>query len=158
MTHGKVIRLDIGPLRFDLFADVHRLKTTWVRFASVLGSLVIVICVVWITFLAAGNVRGRRTEIGILRTLGFRSREILYIFLSRATAMGLFGGILGFLAGGFLASNWLRSVGESSCRWMFNFRLLGLSVFVAVAITMAASWVPAIRAARLDPAVALREE
>ncbi len=135
-----------------------RLKTMRMRFASVLGSLVIVICVVWITFLAARNVRGRRTEIGILRTLGFRSQQILYIFLSRATAMGLFGGILGFLAGVFLASNWLRSVGESSHRWMFNFKLLGLSVFVAVAITMAASWVPAIRAARLDPAAALREE
>ena len=138
--------------------NMARLKTTWMRFASVLGSLMIVICVVWITFLAAGNVRGRRAEIGILRTLGFRSREILYVFLSRATAMGLFGGLLGFLAGGFLANNWLRSVGESSHRWMFNFKLLGFSVFVAVAITMAASWVPAIRAARLDPAVALREE
>ena len=138
--------------------NMARLKTTWMRFASVLGSLMIVICVVWITFLAAGNVRGRRTEIGILRTLGFRSREILYVFLSRATAMGLFGGLLGFLAGGFLANNWLRLVGESSHRWMFNFKLLGPSVFVAVAITMVASWVPAIRAARLDPAVALREE
>jgi len=138
--------------------NMARLKTTWMRFASVLGSLMIVICVVWITFLAAGNVRGRRAEIGILRTLGFRSREILYVFLSRATAMGLFGGLLGFLAGGFLANNWLRSVGESSHRWMFNFKLLGFSVFVAVAITMVASWVPAIRAARLDPAVALREE
>ena len=138
--------------------NMARLKLTWTRFASVLGSLVVVICVVWIAFLAAGNVRGRRTEIGILRTLGFRSREILYIFLSRATAMGLFGGFLGFLAGGFLANNWLGSVGESSHRWIFNFQLLGLSVFVAVAITMAASWVPAIRAARLDPAAALREE
>ena len=138
--------------------NMARLKATWTRFASVLGSLVMVICVVWIAFLAAGTVRGRRTEIGILRTLGFGSRQILYIFLSRATAMGLFGGLLGFLAGGFLANNWLRSVGESSHRWMFNFKLLGLSVFVAVAITMAASWVPAIRAARLDPAVALREE
>jgi len=138
--------------------NMARLKITWMRFASVLGALVMFICVVWITFLAAGNVRGRRSEIGILRTLGFRSREILYIFLSRATAMGLFGGFLGFLAGGFIANNWLRSVGESSHWWMFNFKLLGLSVFVAVAITMAASWVPAIRAARLDPAVALREE
>jgi len=113
-----------------------------------------------------GNVRGRRTEIGILRTLGFRSRQILYIFLSRAIIIGLVGGILGFLAGGFLGSNWAGPVGEgprlagtqSRYEWMFNFNLLGLAVFVAVAITVAASWIPAILAARQDPAVALRQE
>jgi hypothetical protein len=138
--------------------NMTRLKATWVRFALILGSLVTLICIVWLTFLAAGNVRGRQSEIGILRTLGFRSREILCIFLARATTMGLLGGLLGFWAGGFLANNWLRSVGENNHWWIFNFRLLGFSVFVAVAITMAASWVPATRAARLDPAVALREQ
>jgi len=138
--------------------NMARLKSTWVRFAWVLGSLVILICVVWITFLAAGNVRGRQPEIGILRTLGFRSREILCIFLARATAMGLVGGLAGFWIGGFLANIWLKPVGQSSRQWMFNFGLLGLSVFVAVVITIAASWIPATRAARLDPAVALREQ
>ncbi len=137
--------------------NMARLKVTWMRFASVLVSLVMVICVVWVALLAEGNVRGRRMEIGILRTLGFRSRQILYIFLSRAIVMGLAGGILGFLAGGFLASNWTESVGESAYQW-FNVNLLVFAVFVAVAITMAASWVPAIIAARQDPAITLREE
>jgi len=39
------------------------LRTTWMRFASVLGPLVMVISVVWIALLAAGNVRRRQTEI-----------------------------------------------------------------------------------------------
>ncbi len=147
--------------------NMARLRVTWVRFARVLVSLVMAICVVWVALLAAGNVRGRRTEVGILRTLGFRSRQILYIFLSRAIVMGLVGGILGFLAGGFLApllggaglaSNWAGPVGEGSYEWMFNFNLLGLAVFMAVAIAVAASWVPAIIAARQDPAITLREE
>ena len=138
--------------------NMARLKTTWMRFASILGSLVMVICVVWVAFLAAGNVRGRRTEIGILRTLGFGSRQILCIFMSRATAMGFSGGLLGFLAGRFVADSSLTTAGEASHRWIFDLGLLGLSVFVALAITMVAGWVPAVRAARLDPAVALREE
>jgi len=146
--------------------NMAKLRVTRTHFARILVSLVMVISVVWVALLAVGNVRGRRTEIGILRTLGFRSRQILYIFLSRAIVIGLLGGILGFLAGGFLGSNWAGPIGEgprlagtqSRYEWMFNFNLLGLAVFVAVAITVAASWIPAILAARQDPAVALREE
>ena len=138
--------------------NMTRLRTTWMRFASVLGPLVMVISVVWIALLAAGNVQRRQMEIGILCTLGFRSRQILYIFLSRAVVMGLLGGLLGFLVGGFLANNYLEPIGEGSYRWMFTFHLFGLAVLVAVVITVAASWIPAMRAARLDPAVTLQEE
>ena len=137
--------------------NMAQLRVTRTHFARILVSLVMVICVVWVALLAVGNVRRRRTEIGILRTLGFRSRQIIYIFLSRAIAIGLVGGILGFLAGGFLASSWTEPVGESNYQW-FNVNLLVLAVFVALAITVAASWIPAILAARQDPAVALREE
>jgi len=138
--------------------NMAQLRVTRTHFARILVSLVMVICVVWVALLAVGNVRGRRTEIGILRTLGFRSRQILYIFLSRAIIIGLVGGILGFLVGGFLGTNWAGTVGENRYEWMFNFNLLGLAIFVAVAITVAASWIPATLAARQDPAVALREE
>ena len=138
--------------------NMAQLRAARTRFARILVSLVMVICVVWVALLAVGNVRGRRTEIGILRTLGFRSRQILYIFLSRAVVIGLVGGVLGFLAGGFLGSNWAGPAGQSKYEWMLNFNLLALALFVAVAITVAASWVPAMLAARQDPAVALREE
>ncbi len=138
--------------------NMTHLRTTWMRFASILGPLVMVISVVWITLLAAGNVRRRQMEIGILRTLGFRSRQILYIFLSRAVVMGFFGGFLRFLVGSFLANIYLEPVGEGSYRWMFTFHLFGLAVLVAVAVTVAASWIPAMRAAHLDPAVTLQEE
>jgi len=137
-----------------------RLKATRGRFASVLVLLVTLVCVVWVGLLAFGNVRGRRAEIGIFRTLGFRSRQILYIFLSRSIIMGLAGGALGFLGGIFLVSSRVEPVGEAGriTQWMFNFSLLGLVLFVAVAITVAASWFPAMLAARQDPAVIFRDE
>lgn len=138
--------------------NMTRLRTTWMRFASVLGPLVMVISVVWIALLAAGNVQRRQMEIGILCTLGFRSRQILYIFLSRAVVMGLLGGLLGFLVGDFLANNCLEPIGEGGYQWMFTFQLFGLAVLVAVVVTVAASWIPSMRATRLDPAVTLREE
>ncbi|HCO93247.1 MAG TPA: hypothetical protein DIU00_04725 [Phycisphaerales bacterium] len=135
-----------------------QLRASRTRFIRILISLVMVICLVWIALLALGNVRGRRTEIGILRTLGFRSRQILYIFLSRAIVIGLFGGILGFFAGSFLGGNWSEPVGENRYEWMLNFKLFGLAICLAVAIAVTASWIPAIVATRQDPAVVLRKE
>jgi ABC-type antimicrobial peptide transport system permease subunit len=133
-------------------------KATWIRYAKVLVSLAMVICVVWVALLALGNVRGRRSEIGLLRALGLRSRQIVCIFLSRAVIIGLVGGILGSMAGIFLCSHLAEPVGESSYDWMFNLNMLGLAIFVALAITVISSCVPTILAARLDPAETLREE
>ncbi|MBN2317209.1 MAG: FtsX-like permease family protein [Sedimentisphaerales bacterium] len=138
--------------------NISRMKATWKRFAFILGPLVLVISVVWISLLAAGNVRRRQVEIGILRTLGFRSWQILYVFLSRAVLMGLLGGLLGFIVGRCLAHNYQEPMRQIHSGWLFSFGLFGLAVLGSVAIAVAASWIPAMRAARLDPAVTLREE
>jgi ABC-type lipoprotein release transport system permease subunit len=138
--------------------SIAHLRTTWMHFALVLGPLVMVISVVWIALLAAANVRRRQMEIGILRTLGFRSLQILYIFLSRAVFMGFLGGFGGFLVGRFLANIYLEPGSENSYQWKFAFCMFGLAVLVAVAVTVTASWIPAMRAANVDPSVTLQEE
>ena len=138
--------------------NISRMRATWRRFASILGPLVMMISVVWVSLLTAGNVRRRQIEIGILRTLGYRSWQILYIFLSRAMLMGLFGGLLGFLAGSFFANNYQESMIQTQTGWIFSLGLFALAVLGATVIAVAASWIPAMHAARLDPAVILREE
>jgi predicted lysophospholipase L1 biosynthesis ABC-type transport system permease subunit len=67
--------------------------------AAVLVPVVMVGSGVWIGLLALANVRDRRGEIGILRALGLRSRQILLIFLGKAVATGLAGACLGYVAG-----------------------------------------------------------
>jgi putative ABC transport system permease protein len=138
--------------------NISRMRATWMRFASILGPLVMVISVVWIALLTAGNVRRRQVEIGILRTLGLRSWQILYLFLSRAGLMGFFGGLLGFLVGCCLAHNYQEPMSQIRTGWIFSFVLFVLAVLGAVVIAVAASWIPAMHAARLDPAITLREE
>lgn len=49
------------------------------RFASILTPIVVTACAVWIAVLGLTNVRVRREEIGILRAIGIRSRDILYL-------------------------------------------------------------------------------
>jgi hypothetical protein len=133
------------------------------RFASILVVVVIVASVIWIGFLAFNNVRERRSEIGIFRAVGFRSGQILSLFLSRAVIMGLLGGALGSVAGLLVG----RGVGISldqlsmnlvSARALFDPLQFALVLILAPFLSALASWLPAVIAAEQDPADILKEE
>ena len=101
------------------------------------------------------NVFERRREIGTLMALGAGSSVVLRMFLLKALWLGLAGGVGGYVLGTALAA-------------ILGPRLAGVPVFpmltplfwavgVAVLVCMAATYLPARRAARLDPSAALQE-
>jgi hypothetical protein len=138
------------------------LRRTRESLASVLVPLVILGCAVWIGLLALSNVRRRRGEIAILRTIGVSSRKILSVFLVKAVMIGLLGALAGCGIGlgvGFVAA--IAGEGGFELEWAGEMLSPGLLVTVILAaplLAAAASWVPAILAGRQDPAVILQEE
>jgi putative ABC transport system permease protein len=129
------------------------------QFAGVLVPLVLVGAAVWVGFLSFGNVRQRTPEIGILRAIGFRSGQILSIFLGKSLVMGLAGSVLGYLGGaltGLALSDGLAAMSSSAL--VFDPGVLVLAVVVAPLLSLLASWVPALLAARKDPALVLQSE
>jgi len=133
------------------------------RLASLLVPVVVLACAIWIGLLAFANVRDRRSEIGILRALGFRSRQILTLFLGKAALLGAAGGALGCLvglAGGLLMQ---RSLGTTAAdaagpTTLLDYGIVLLSLLAAPALAAAASWIPATLAVQQDPAEILRED
>lgn len=128
-------------------------------FAAWLVPLVTVGAAVWIGLLALMNVRERTAEIGILRALGFRSSQVLAVFLARALLMGFIGAVLGYGAGftvGLFSGE--VAVGARAVASLFRPGLLLLTLGAAPLLAAFASWPPALLAARQDPALALREE
>ena len=123
--------------------------------------LVVVGCVVWVGMLALGNARERRGEVGILRAIGLRSRQILAVFLTKAVLVGLAGGAVGYAIGFGVAAAWdareAAGAGVVGLAALFSAGLLAGAVILAPLLTAAASLVPAVLAARQDPAVVLRE-
>ena len=139
-----------------------RLYRQWEYFTAILVPLVIIACVVWIAILGFVSVRDRRMEIGILRTLGFHSGQIVFLFLSKSVFIGLAGGVLGVLTGVFFG-NGLAVILEGGTRGtvvtmeLFDPILLLSGLVAALAITVAAGLIPALTASQQDPAGILRE-
>lgn len=78
--------------------------------SSILGSITLLLgSIAGISLVVAGisilsimmvSVTERTREIGILKSIGFKKREILMLFLSEALIIGLIGGIAGVAIGG----------------------------------------------------------
>ena len=138
-----------------------RLEQQHAGFAAVLVPLVLVGSAVTIFLLALANARQRTEEIGILRAIGLKSRQIILAFLSKATVIGLTGAVPGIGLGLWIGTS-LGGMPNSGTGWQQLFSAGDLvstiiaAPMVAVALTGIGSWVPALLAARQDPAIVLQ--
>lgn len=109
---------------------------------------------VFISMMGAVNERTR--EIGIFRAIGFRRGHVMQIILLEAMVVGIIGGLIGFIGGNGLAWLVIPMVLPDGIFVGVNISLGGVSVLLAVALSLLASLYPAIKASRLDPSEALR--
>ena len=101
------------------------------------------------------GVKLRVREIGIRMALGAQRRDVLQMILRQGVRLALFGLVLGVI-GVFVAGRALSSLLYHVS--LFNpITLLGTSVLLAATVLLA-SYLPARRAAQLDPMRTLREE
>jgi putative ABC transport system permease protein len=102
-------------------------------------------------------VSERVHEIGLKKALGARTGDILSEYLLEAGLIGLIGGVVGYLLGVGLTSL-LNAAGSASNLELFaitptlTFETIGFAVVLGVL----AGVLPALRASRLDPVIALR--
>src|ERR1017187_6167581 len=95
------------------------------------------------------TVLERRTEIGLFKALGATDARVAAVFLMEACAIGILGGITGYLAGSLLAW-WLALAGFGSAisvHWI----ILPISLAAALVVTLAGSAVPLGQALKISP-------
>jgi putative ABC transport system permease protein len=127
------------------------------RFAYVVSAIVLLVGSLVVLTTMMASVAERTQEIGILRAVGYRRTQVARIILFEALAVNLAGGVVGALAG-FAASRALGpALAQLATPIPFDATLSGLAVLAAVALGAVAGSYPAIRAARMDPALALRQ-
>jgi hypothetical protein len=132
---------------------------TGLIYASVMlvvdGLIALLLAAVGIFGVMANQVGERTREIGVRLAMGARREDVLSMILRRASRLTLIGIGAGLVLAFALAhgvANLLRGVRPDD-------PVVFLSITAAIAsIALVASWIPARRAARIDPMVALRDE
>ena len=160
---------DMGFQTFALMDQFEELKRGFLIMDGVLavvGMIAIVVAALGIINTMVMSILERYSEIGIMKAVGASDRDVQKIFFFETSMIGLIGGLFG-LALGWLVSVLINHIvnafltGEGVPFIQF-FRFpwwlcLGAVVF-AMLVSLVSGIYPAVRAARVDPVVALRRD
>jgi len=151
----------VGSDYFSIFSPAtmvemaNSVTKTFSTFLAAIAAISLIVGGIGIMNIMLVSVAERTREIGVRKALGATPKDIKAQFLTEATTLTLFGGIIGLLLGVGLSYAATRQLG-----WTMNFSYLavaislGFSMFVGIFF----GWYPAAKAAKLDPIDALSYE
>lgn len=121
-----------------------------------LGGISLLVGAVGILTIMTIAVAERTGEIGLLRALGMRRRDVLRAFLTEALLLGCIGGVIGIAlaVGAVLLIGAIAPSAPLGIPW----RYVVIAFILSLVIGLLAGVLPALRAARLQPLEALRTE
>lgn len=119
------------------------------------GGLALLLALIGLYGLMSYNVARRRNEIGIRLALGAEQSGVLQLIMAevgRLVTFGVLAGVVIALAAGRLVATFLFDVSPDDPP------TLAVTIAIMVVVGLSAGALPAWRAARMDPLVALRED
>ncbi|HWQ49638.1 MAG TPA: ABC transporter permease [Methanosarcina sp.] len=144
--------------------SVTEMTSSMTLFLSAIAAVSLLVGAVGIANTMFTSVLEKTKEIGTMKAIGAKNRDILMIFLFNSAMVGLVGGILGDILGAFVSTlfpmlglQMMRGGGSSSGIY-FAPDLMALGLILAVLIGVISGVVPAYRASKLKPVDALRYE
>jgi len=145
------------------------------RVMFIILTLIVAVAAVKIISTQVMVVTDKQADIAILRTLGASPGSILSIFVIQGALIGVIGTLIGVFGGMLLASN--IDIVVPAIERLFNIQFLDKSVYyisdlpsdlqradvitiasIALVLALIATLYPAWKAARVNPAAALRYE
>lgn len=148
----------------SFYEDQSSVLSGFIRFLGISLSFMFSLgAIIGATITMYGSVASRKLEIGVMRALGFRRKNILLAFLTESMLLGL----IGWLAGMGLASlmmlvkvttlNW-TSYSELAFQFLLTPPILLQSLVFSLLMGLIGGFLPALKAANLNIVAALRAQ
>ncbi len=126
----------------------------------VISSISLIVSAIMILVISYISVVERTSEIGVLKAIGARRKDIKRIFTTESFVLGVFTGI-----SGITISILISFIGNSISKDLMNVKMIILSPYdlligfiVAVTVSVVSGLLPAAKAAKLDPIESLRHK
>lgn len=141
-------------IMFNQMINIITYGLSGIAAVSLIVSSIMILVVLYI------SVMERTKEIGILKSIGARRKDIRRIFLSEASLIGLFSGLLGCSISYGLAQfiNKLTYKSFSINLVLIDRKYLLYGLTLSITISIIAGILPAMKAATVDPVKSLRRE
>lgn len=139
---------------FTGILDILTYALTAISAISLIVSAIMILVVLYI------SVVERTQEIGVLKAIGARGKDIKRIFVSESFLIGLFSGLIG-VTSAFLLSlvvNIFSRQNFDTNIVVVNWQYILAGITVSVVISVISGLIPASMAAKLDPVDSLRHE
>ena len=126
------------------------------KFGLAATGLIVLVSALIVSLTTLSAVKERQREIGVLRAVGYRQRDIWTLLIMEALLLSLGAAVVGTglgLAGAALGP---RLVPGLTLGFAPNLLVIVAGIILAMLLAVLATLYPAHRAARLDPAIALK--
>lgn len=146
----------------DLSKQIDELMSGLTLFIGGIASIALLVGVISIVNIMLVNVTERTREIGVLKAIGFTSREVLGSILLEAAIIGFLGGLVGLIVATILLQLALvlfgSQIGDIQLVQMLPWWLIMGVLGGSTGLSVLAGLYPAWRASRLNVVEALRNE
>ncbi|HRE65255.1 MAG TPA: ABC transporter permease, partial [Ferruginibacter sp.] len=120
---------------------------------SIIGGISLIVGMFGIANIMFVTVKERTPVIGLKKAIGAKSGTILFEFLTEAALLCILGGAFGLV---FVYLLTLLLSGPLNFPVYISWQLLGITILLCVVVGILAGIIPARRAAKMDPVVAIR--
>ncbi len=145
----------------QIYEQISSATSTVTLFLGIISFISLVVGAIGIANTMFTAVLEKTKEIGIMKAIGAKNKDILLIFLFHAGVVGLVGGLIGVIfgiGGSSLLSGVMSTPDGASVKTVVTINTVLLALSISLLAGLIAGFVPAYQGSKLKPVDALRYE
>lgn len=154
-------KVSYGDSLSTIMSFVNTMVNTITGVLVAFAAISLIVSTIMIAIIIYTSVLERRKEIGVLRSIGARKKDISRVFLAESAILGGYSGLIGVIisvAFSFAISAILKSIFKISGLMSISWWQCLVMFAISILLSMLAGFIPSRIAAKKDPAIALRSE